>query len=352
LTAYLGVGAGALIVVFAAPRALLFLSILLVILTVAYLLSQAAAKKSTTRAVTEELRGGKRILVSASTTPTAIHLARLAARLAEHQEDTSICLFNVIKALPGTPESVLHSLEEAKRALQKDMLRAAAPYAVDRNVPIYTKLKVAPEVESGIFDELSSANPVGMVLLGWPADENLVRLPHNIIKEVLVSAHKDVAVLRDRGLDNLHEILVPVGNGPNARLALKLASDLAYEKDVSITALRLMGEDLDEEKQEDELAQLQEIIEAEMGGLPRFLTTRLEPSKNVLEGIIAETRRVEYDLMIIGAAEEVFSSRYIFGKLNDALLEEVDCSMLIVRRYQADSALWLRHQIKHLEEGG
>ena len=151
LTAYMGVGAGALIVAFAAPRALLFLSILLVVLSAAYLLSQAAVKKSTTRAVTAELRGGERILVSASTTPTAIHLARLAARLAEHQEDTSICLFNVVKAQPGTPEAILHPLEEAKRALQKDMLRAAAPYAIKRNVPIYTKFKVAPDVESGIF---------------------------------------------------------------------------------------------------------------------------------------------------------------------------------------------------------
>ena len=60
----------------------------------------------------------------------------------------------------------------------------------------------------------SSTNPVSMVLLGWPADEKLEKLPHNIIKEVLVTAHKDVAVLRDRGLDSLHEILVPVGNGP------------------------------------------------------------------------------------------------------------------------------------------
>ena len=109
---------------------------------------------------------------------------------------------------------------------------------------------------------------------------------------------------------------------------------------------------MDEEKQEDELAQLQEIIEEEVGELPRYLTTRVEPAADVLEGIIAETRRVEYDLMIIGAAEEVFSANYIFGKLNDALLEAVDCSMLIVRRYQADSALWLRHQIKHIEEGG
>jgi len=188
------------------------------------------------------------------------------------------------------------------------------------------------------------------VLLGWPVDQAKVMLPHNIIKEVLVSARKDVAVLRDRGLNGLKHILVPIGTGPNARLALKLASKLAYRKEVTVTALRLMPEDLDEEKQEDELMVLQEIIEEEMGELPDYLTTLVLPSSNVLEGIIAETKRVEYDLMIIGASEEVFSAEYIFGKLNDALIEEVTCSMLIVRRYQAEPALWLRHQIKQLEE--
>ena len=159
LTAYLGVGAGALIVAFSAPRALLFLGILLAVLSVGYFISQALSQKSAARAVSEEMRGGGRILVSASTPKTAVHLARLAARLAEHQEDTSICLFNVVKNPPGTPEAVLQPQVGAKRALQQQMLRAAAPYAVKRNVPIYTKHKVATDVESGIFEELQLHQP-------------------------------------------------------------------------------------------------------------------------------------------------------------------------------------------------
>ncbi len=63
-----------------------------------------------------------------------------------------------------------------------------------------------------------------------------------------------------------------------------------------------------------------------------------------------EVKRTQCDLLIIGAAEEVFSPHYIFGKLNDALIEEVDCSILIVRRFEPGTALWFRQRIKDIEE--
>lgn len=350
LTAYLAAGAGVIIIAFADPKALIFLGAVILFLTILFYISRLFESKSKARAKEEKVVGGGRILVAAVTHKTAEDLVNLASRLAEQEEDTSICLFSVVKAPLGMPENVINKLTQDKQALLREMLALTAPIAQERNVPIYTKCKVAPNVESGIFQEMASPNPVNMVLLGWPSNPAMVKIPHNIIKEVLVMAHGDVGVLRDRGLNGLNHILVPVGTGPNARLALKMASKLAYRKEVTVMALRLIPEDLDDEKQEDELLKLQEIIEEEMGELPSYLTTCVKAAKNVLDGIVAETKRVPYDLMIISAAEEVFSANYIFGKLNDALIDEVNCSMLIVRRYQPDTALWIRHRIKQIEE--
>ena len=350
LTAYLAAGAGVLIIAFADPKALLFLGLLLLALTILFYFSRFVTTRRYTRVKKEEVVGVGRLLVAAINPKTALSLVKLASRLAEHQEDTSICLFSIVKVSSGISKEAADELLKKKQTIQHKMLELTAPIAQARNVAIYTKQKVASNVESGIYTELSSPNPIRMILLGWPTEDIKIRLPHNIIKEVLINAHKDVGVLRDRGLNGLRHILVPVSSGPNARLALKLASELAFQQDVTVTALRLISDNLDEEKQEDELMQLQEIIEEEMGDLPQYLTTRVEPANNILEGIMAETERVPYDLMIIGAAEEVFSARYIFGKLNDALIDEVKCSMLIVRRYQPETALWLRHQIKQIEE--
>lgn len=350
LTAYLAAGAGVLIIAFADPKALLFLAIVIICLTVLYYVMKFFKTRSETRAILQEKVGGGRLLLAAANPRTSISLVKLASRLAEHQEDTNICLFSVLKASPDISPTILEKKIAERESTQHKVLKLAVPIAMQRNVAIYTKFKVAKNVESAIYEELKSPNPVKMILLGWPSLDTKLKIPHNIIKEVLISAHCDVAVLRDHGLNGIQHILVPVGTGPNAHLALKLAADLAFQQDVTVTALRLIPENLDEETQEDELHLLQEIIEQEVGEFPQYLTTRVEPAENVLEGIISETERVPYDLLIIGASEGVFSSNYIFGKLNDALIEEVTCSMLIVRRYQPEAALWIQRQIKQIED--
>ena len=350
LTAYIAAGSGILIIAFAHPQALLFLGLVILILTVVYFSSTSVKKRINKRVKMEDGIGGGRILVTTVNPKTALGLVKLASRLAEHQEDTSICLFSVIKAPRGISQETSNEMLNKNHHSQDELLKLCAPIAVARNVPIYTKQKIAPNVETGIFEELRSPNPVQMVLLGWPSLETKLKLPHNIIKEVLVMAHKNVGVLRDRGLNGMKNILVPVGNGPNASLAVKLASELAFHQGVQVTILRLIPDHSNDEIKEDEISHLQEIIEDELGSLPSYFSLKVESSHSILEGIIEETERFKYDLLIIGAAEEVFSPQYIFGKLNDTLLEEISCSMFIVRRYQAGSALWFRQQIKQIEE--
>ncbi len=350
LTGYIAAASGVLIIAFASPKALLFLGIVLFILTIIFYISKVINKNVEKHEKIDEEVGGGRILLSTVNPKTAVGLVKLASRLAEHQEDTSICLFSVVKTPRGASQGTINELIAQTTSFQNDLLTSTATIAQARNVPIYTKHKTAPNVETGIFNELKSHNPVQMVLMGWPSSETKIKLPHNIIKEVLVMAHKNVGVFRDCGINGLKNILVPVGNGPNARLAMKLASDLAYHQDVKVTALRVVPKHTNKETREDELSQLQEAIESELEEIPSYVETRIISSGDVLEGIIEETERTHYDLMIIGAAEEVFSPHYIFGKLNDALVEEASCSILIVRRFQPSSALWFRKRIKKIEE--
>jgi len=67
------------------------------------------------------------------------------------------------------------------------------------------------------------------------------------------------------------------------------------------------------------------------------------------KGILDECKAGNYDLLMIGVGSESFSHKYLFGSLNDALIEEVDSLMLIVRRYQPDATLWLRNRIWAIE---
>lgn len=350
LTACLAAASCVLIITFASKAALQFLGLVLFILSVIYYIAKWINKLVEKHEKVEEQVGGGRILVPTVNPKTAVGLVKLASRLAEHQEDTSICLFNVVKAPRTASQEIIQDLIEKTKKIESDLLNATAPIAQARNVPIYTKHKLAPNVETGIFNELKSPNPVQMVLMGWPSTKSKIMMPHNIIKEVLVMAHEKVGVLRDSGMNGLENILVPVGNGPNAHLAIKIASDLAFHHATKITALRVIPKHANQETQEDEMLQAQEIIENELGEVPPYLETCVVTSNDVLEGIVSEAEKKSYDLMIIGASEEVFSPHYIFGKLNDALAEEVACSILIVRRYQPGTALWFRQRIKEIEE--
>jgi nucleotide-binding universal stress UspA family protein len=350
LTAILAAGSGLLIITFANPTALIFLGGVIVILAIVYFVSQYFKKRMIIESQLEEAIGGGRILVAAINPKTAEGLVDLASRLAEHQEDTSISLLSVVKVPSMPSQKEINEIVQKSKSDRITLLERTAPIAQKRNVAISTKTKVSNNVESAIYKELKSPNPVKLIMLGWPSLETKLRIPHNIIKEVMVNARGDVVVFRNRGINGLKKILMPFTGGPNSRLLLNLAQSLAYSPDVHVTALHLAPLDLDEEGKEDASLYVQEIIEEMLGEIPPWMDIKVVQTAFMSNGILDEARAGNYDLLMIGAGSEAFSHKYLFGSLNDTLIEEVDCSMIIVRRYQAEASLWLRNRMRVLEK--
>lgn len=344
--------AGVLIISFANPRALLFLAAVLAILSVAYFISKQLRARQDLNAQLESQEGGGRVLIAAKRVKTAKNLTNLAAQLVNQQEDTAVCLFTVVKTPLNLGTTDVPALVEAKKEEQHKMLEAITPIAMDRNVPIYAKLKAATRVEEGIFSELNRHKDVNLVILGYPQEHAKVEYPNNILKEVMMMANRNVAVLRDHGLPNpIRRILVPVGSGPNASLALQMARDITLPSNKGeIVALRLVLGEADEERLEDEELQVHEIIEQEIGEISDIFRVKVRTTDSIADGILQECQEGNYDLMIIGAAEEVLTPDQIFGRLDDYLMEVVPFSMLVVRRYQSTRALWMRKQIKRIEQ--
>ena len=349
LTAVLAAGSGLLIIIFADQKALLFLGLVLLSLSIVYLVSKYFKRRTMIQLKLEEELGGGRFLLAAINPNTAIGLVELAARLAEYQEDTSISLLSVIKMSNLPTDQALSEIIKRSKLERRDLLSITAPIAQMRNVAIATKTKIASNVESAIYKELQSPNPVRMLILGWPSLETKLKIPHNIIKEVMVNARKDVVVFRNRGINGLKKVLLPIAGGPNTRLMLRLSMALAFDPMVRVTVLHLTPQGLDDEALEDSHLFIQEIVESELGSVPSWMNLKVVPAESVSQGILSETKSDKYDLMMIGVGNEVFSHRYLFGALDDALIEEVDCSMLIVRRYQPEMSLWFRNQIRTLE---
>jgi amino acid transporter/nucleotide-binding universal stress UspA family protein len=349
LTPLLAAASGVLIIAFADVKALLFLALIAMVLSIVYFFTKIYKQRSMLQARIEEELGGGRLLIAAINPKTALGLVDLGSRIVEHQEDTSITLLSVIKVLGSPSDAEIKTLVEKSKQDRNHLLQLAAPIAQVRNVAISAKLKVANNVESAIYREIKSPNPVQMVLLGWPSAETKLKIPHNIIKEVMVNARKDVLVLRNRGIESLHNILVPIGSGASSRLCIRLANDLARQGGITVTVFHLTPQDLDEEAMEDASLLINEVVENELGEVPEWMRIKVSPSTSTSAGILAETKSEHYDLMIIGAGNEVVSHQYLFGVLCDILIEDVDCSMLIVRHYQSEAVMWFSSRLRRLE---
>lgn len=349
LTPILAALSGLLIIAFANHRALLFLGAVILILTAVYFISRYYRQRVLIQAQFEEEIGGGRLLIAAINPDTAKGLVELASRLAEHQEDTSISLMSVIKVSKTSTESEIDTIIQKSKATRNTLLNLTAPIAQKRNVAISAKLKAANNVESAIYKELQTPNPVRMVILGWPALDTKLRFPHNIIKEVMVNARRDVLILRNQGIEYMTKILVPIAGGPNTHLCLNLAASLAFQPVIHVTVLHIIPEDWDEEKTEDAMLYTQEIIEENLGDIPAWVDIHVKPAPSISEGIQREIQAGNYDLLIIGAGGDVFSYHTLFGSLDDILVETVTCSMLIARHYQPEAVVWLNKRIHQLE---
>ncbi len=351
LTAYLAMATCFFLIAFTATRALLFGAGLLALLTLLYYAAPPIARLVAARVRAIEPTKD-RVLVPVANPRTAESLVHLAAILAQASEDTSVCVLTVASSAPGMPQGVASRLSSRLAPRQRVLLRHLIMEAEARNVPLYTKLRVYSSVSSGVLEEVESSGDVKLVLLGWPGPLDLGRLPENPVKVLLQRARTNVAVLLDRGLQGIRQVLVPVGGGPHSRLALRLAFEIAEQEGAEITALYCHCGEQSVDALQDSMALLREIIEDELGQIPGRIHTRVACVENVPSGILAEAARQPTDLIVLGASEEWASQTRLFGSVDDWIVDKVKCSVLLVRRHEPAVIAWMRRRTKNAENGG
>jgi nucleotide-binding universal stress UspA family protein len=187
--------------------------------------------------------------------------------------------------------------------------------------------------------------------MGWRGQLSTQRVEGSVVKDVVHNAKCDVAVLRDRGVreKSIKHVLVPVGGGPHARLALRLAWDIARAEKGSLTAVRILPE-ANEIDTKVEMDVLRQSVEDALGEIPEKVTLSLKHSDAIVEGILEEsaqaTNQTGYDLIAIGASEEWFLKNLLFGSIPDQVADGTSCSVLMVRKYEPAPVSRIRRIIK------
>ncbi len=349
LTAYLAGVTCLLIIAFADWRALLFGGgVLLVFALAFYALPPFFESLRERRRATEP--DNDLILIAAANPQTVNSLVHLASIVAQASADTYVCVMSVITASRDLPLKSAQRIARQLKPQQQSFLRQIATNVSAQNVALYSKVRAANTVSEGILEEIESRHNLKLLLAGWPGHIDPKKLAENPVKVMLQKARTNMAVLLDRGLDEVNLILVPVGGGIHSRMALRLANEISMADDARVIALRLLTEPVEEDEIEDQNLYLAEIVEEALEEVPENFELRVTQAESIQEGILAEANRLPYDLIVVGASEEWVKDTRLFGSIDDWIAEHVRCSVLLCRRYEPVTLAWLRYQVKSIEQ--
>jgi hypothetical protein len=331
---------------FASPMSLLFGGGVLLACTIFYYTYRPVTRLLAERAKALEATRD-RILLPVANPRTAQSLARLAFTVAQASEDTSICVLTILPRPSAQPREITERLLAQLNLRRRVVLQRITEEARLKNIPLYSKVRAALGIAQGILDEVGGN--VKLVLMGWPGELTPEQVADHPVKLVLQKARAHVAVLLNRGLDNVQHILVPVGGGFHSRLAIRLAYEIGLPQHAQITAIQILCEACDTEELEDRMLHLREIIEDSLGLMPPQIATRLVHADDVLTGVLQEAARLPYDLIVVGASDEWLSRTQLFGALTDEIAEKTTCSVLLARRSEPVAIAWVRRQAKRME---
>ena len=197
---------------------------------------------------------------------------------------------------------------------------------------IESVVDVAHDVFGGLVNETRDQE-ADLLLMGWQGGFNVGRIYNSPIQRVINHVQADLAVLKDRGFEEMNEILIPWGGGLHAQLGLEIALRVARTTGATVNLLRVVREDVDTEQ---EKAALAETV-SDLVGDDAEVQYLVQKAESVTEGIDATTAQTDYDFVIIGASREWSLRQVLFGSIPDVVADRADCSVLMVRRYVPDT---------------
>jgi nucleotide-binding universal stress UspA family protein len=184
----------------------------------------------------------------------------------------------------------------------------------------------------GAFLSETTRHQAGLLLVGWRGGFNVSRIYNSPVQRILSNATADVAVLKDRGLENIDSILIPWGGGIHALLGLEIAIRIASATGATVHLLRVVKPEVDAAAEKETLARSLKTLVRDFDRI-QYLVRQDE---SVITGIQSSLRATDYDLVIIGASQEWRIRNVLFGSIPDFVADYAGCSVLMVRRYVPD----------------
>jgi nucleotide-binding universal stress UspA family protein len=289
-----------------------------------------------------------RILLPLANPRTARELVRIGSGVSDGRP-TQITALGIVEV----PEGV--SLSEGATAARtsRRLLQRVLDFGDEEGVEIRTIVRISRRAPDGIIEAVTEEE-ADLIIFGWGGapraetltkggpgthaagrvDEGSVFSP--TIDAVVRESPCDIAVVKQRGVENVSSILVPVRGGPHAELAMRLALDLARRFEAQVVVMHIVPKGIGQRARERESVALDRFIR-EHGGTKR-VKPLLKEASSIRNAIIREANN--HDLVVMGAAAQAVEAgagadgRYLFGSVPEAVATRARSTVIVVKTRQ------------------
>ncbi|BAY74956.1 sodium/hydrogen exchanger [Nostoc linckia NIES-25] len=161
-------------------------------------------------------------------------------------------------------------------------------------------------------------------------------------------------------IKRIHRILIPTSGGPNIQLAAQLVGYMAHQNQVEVTALYALSDKQPQKKARRTATQVKDtaaeqaltaVTEEMQLPADTTLQTKTESGRSKAEVILNEANK-NYDLIVLGASEQIRPQKALFNLLVDRVVQEAPCATMVVKSHlpqpQGDTCKIAQQQLKNI----
>ena len=290
-------------------------------------------------------RAPYRILLPLANPRTARDLVRIGSGVSNGRP-TEITALGIVEV----PEGVSLSEGATQARTARRLLQRVLDFGDEERVEIRTMVRIGRRASDGVIEAVGEEG-TDLVIFGWggpPSAAAAARaeaergavLPRTpavfspTIDAVVRESPCDIAVVKQRGVDEVQSILVPVRGGPHAELAMRLAGDLGKRFNAQVAVLHIVPKGIGQRACQREQEALDRFV-AEHGGSKRVRGI-LREATSVRTAIIREA--ASHDLVVMGASAQPSNAapdgRFLFGTVAESVASKAKPTVIVVKTKQ------------------
>ena len=292
-----------------------------------------------------------RILLPLANPRTARDLVRIGAGVANGRP-TEITALGIVEV----PEGVSLSEGATQARTSRRLLQRVLDFGDEEGVELRTLVRIGRHAADGVIEAVGEEGS-DLVIFGWggpPTAAQTARADAEAAELILAGSKGgvrpvfsptidavvrespcDIAVVKQRGIDRVESILVPVRGGPHAELAMRISRDLAKRFGAKVVVLHVVPKGIGERAIAHEQAAVDAFVREHAG--MRRASGMIREASSVRQAIIKEA--AHHDLVVMGASAQPTNAspdgRYLFGTLAEAVASKAKPTVIVVKTKQS-----------------